>query len=142
MAAIKDLTKSSDKWSRRAAVATPDYQAGVTTPRRSWADAAAAAESNYKQGVTQAATAGRFGAGVKRAGDQRWRDGALSKGPSRYSEGVALAVQDWATGFKPYQEVISNVQLPPRGPAGSPQNLQRVAVIAQANRQLKEKLGK
>jgi len=142
MAAIKDITKSSDKWQRRAAVATPDYTAGVTTPRRSWHDATVAAEGNYKAGVTAAANAGRFGAGVKRAGDQAWKDGALTKGPSRYSEGVSLAVQDWAAGFRPYQEAIGATALPPRGPAGSPQNLQRVAVMAKVSRDLKERLAK
>jgi hypothetical protein len=142
MAAIRDITKSSDKWQRRAAVATPDYQAGVNTPRRDWAEATSASEGNYKQGVVAAANAGRFGAGVKKAGSESWKQGALTKGPARYAEGVTLAVQSWQNGFQPYQQAISAVVLPPRGPAGSPQNLQRVAAMAQANRQLKERLGK
>jgi hypothetical protein len=142
MAAIKDIAKSSDKWQRRASVATPDYQAGVANPRRPWAEAAAAGDANYKAGVTAAATKGSYAAGIKRAGNQRWLDGATNKGPARYAEGVALAVQDWQTGFQPYQQAISSLALPARGPAGSPQNLQRVAAVANANRQLKERLGK
>jgi len=142
MAAIRDLTKSSDKWQRRASVATPDYQAGIQTPRRDWAEATAASEGNYKAGVTAAANAGRFGAGVKKAGSEAWKAGALAKGPARYAEGVTLAVQNWQAGFQPYQQAISAVSLPPRGPTGSPQNLQRVAAMANANRQLKERLGK
>lgn len=142
MAAIKDINKSSDKWQRRAALASPDYLAGVKTPRRSWSEAASAGEANYKAGVQAAATKGAYGAGVKKAGDAAWQKGAQEKGPARYSEGVALATQDWAAGFQPYHQTISSLQLPARGPAGSPQNLARVAAVANANRQLKEKLGK
>lgn len=141
MAAIKDIGQSGDKWQRRAQVAGPDYTAGVENPRRQWAEAAAGADATYRQAVTEAAAQGRFGAGVRRAGDARWREGAVAKGPSRFAEGVSLAVGRWQTGFNPYQAAIARVQLPPRGPAGSPQNLQRVAAIAQTLRQVKTGTG-
>lgn len=137
MANMKDVSQSADKWQRRAAVAGPDYQAGVQSPRRSWAEAATAADQSYRQAVTAAAAAGSYGKGVQRAGDARWRDGAISKGPSRFAEGVGLAVGAWQSGFQPYAEAIKRIQLPPRGPAGSPANLQRVAVVATALRQVK-----
>lgn len=140
MANVKDISKSADKWQRRAAVAGQDYQQGVQNPRTSWAAASQAAETNYKAGVVAAANAGRFGVGVKRAGDEGWRNGALSKGPSRFAEGVSLAVGDWQRGFQPYQEGIAALSLPARGPRGSAQNLARVAAVAQLNRQIKERL--
>lgn len=141
MAAIKPLEQASDKWVRRASVASPDYTAGVQSPRRNWDEAAKAAEGNYKQGVTAAANAGRYGKGVAAAGLEKWKRGASQKGPSRFTEGVALAKDDWSKGFGPYREAISALTLPPRGPAGSPANLQRVASIAVALRQLKERKG-
>lgn len=137
MANMKDITQSADKWQRRAAVAGPDYQAGVSSPRRSWSEAAAAANDSYRAAVTAAATEGRYKAGVSRAGDARWRDGAMQKGPSRFAEGVSLAVGQWQSGFQPYAEAIKRVSLPARGPAGSPQNLQRVAAISTALRGVK-----
>jgi hypothetical protein len=139
MAAIKPVEQSAEKWQRRAQVAGPDYQAGVQNPRQSWAQAAAAADANYRQGVTAAATAGRFAAGVRKAGDERWRANALAKGPSRFGEGVTLAVGEWQRGFAPYQAAIASLQLPARGPAGSPQNLQRVQAVANLLRQVKER---
>lgn len=142
MANIKDLGKSAAKWSARASVATGDYTSGVQNPRRPWAEAAAAGAENYKAGVIAAANEGRFGAGVRMAGNQRWTENTQLKGPSRFAEGVSQGAPAWERGFKPYQEAISKLQLPPRGPKGSPGNLQRVAVVAQANRDLKLKLGK
>lgn len=142
MPPIKPLDQSSDKWVRRASVAAPDYSAGVENPRQNWEEAASNADTNYRAGVTAAANAGRFASGVRSAGNEKWRRGALQKGPSRFTEGVAIAKDDWAKGFSPYREAISSVKLPPRGPAGSPQNLQRVGVIATTLRQLRERKGK
>lgn len=142
MAAIKSLEQSSDKWVRRASVASPDYAAGVENPRANWEESSVAADANYRAGVTAAASAGRFAAGVRAAGGDKWKRGALQKGPSRFTEGVSMAKDDWSKGFSPYREAISSIKLPPRGPAGSPQNLQRVSAIATALRQLRERKGK
>ena len=141
MAAIKPIEVSSSKWTRRASVAGEDYRAGVENPRTPWDQASRAADPVYRQAVTAAAAAGRYAAGVQRAGVERWRTNAIAKGPTRFAEGVQLAVGDWQRGFAPYQAAIQAVQLPARGPAGSPQNLQRVTVIASALRQLKERAG-
>ncbi len=142
MANIKPLEQASDKWVRRASVAAPDYTAGVENPRQNWEEAASAADPNYRAGVTAAANRGAYAAGVRAAGSDKWKRGALQKGPARFAEGVAIAKDDWAKGFSPYREAIASVKLPPRGPAGSPQNLQRVAAIATALRQLRERRGK
>lgn len=141
MANIKPLDQSADKWQRRAAVAGPDYISGVQNPRTPWAAAAAAAESNWKAGVAAASTRGAYSGGVRRAGDARWQAGATAKGPARFAEGVALATGEWQRGFAPYQSAIQALSLPARGPAGSPQNLQRVAAVAQALRAIKERAG-
>lgn len=142
MANIKPIDQSSSKWNRRAAVATADYQAGVEAPRTPWSAAAAAADASYRAGVTAAASAGRFAAGVKAAGEERWKRAAATKGPSRFAEGVALAVDDWMRGFQPYQAAVSALSLPARGPKGSPQNIQRVSAVASALRQVRERISK
>lgn len=139
MAAIKDIAASADKWNRRASVAGADYERGVQNPRRSWAQAAQASDAVYRQAVTAAANAGRYGAGVRRAGEEAWRQGAVTKGVTRFPEGVAVSVGKWQEGFAPYQQAIQAITLPDRGAKGSPANLQRVAAIAQSLRQVKER---
>lgn len=142
MAAIKPMDQASDKWVRRAQVAGPDFLQGVQNPRRAWSEAAAAGEGNYKAGVVAAANAGRYGMGVKAAGDAKWREGAIRKGPGRFAEGVAIGREEWGKGFAPYHAAIGAITLPPRGPKGSPQNIQRVSAIATTLRTLREKGGR
>lgn len=142
MANIRPIEQSAEKWTRRAGVAQQDYVAGVENPRTSWSAAAQAAGASYRAGVTAAASAGRFEAGVKAAGDERWRSGARNKGPGRFAEGVQLSSGEWQRGFAPYQATISSLTLPPRGPKGSAANLQRVTAVTQALRAVRERGGK
>lgn len=134
MAAIKPIEQSSDKWQRRAAVAGPDYQQGVQNPRAQWQQAATAADGAYRAGVTAAAAAGRFAAGVTKAGNAKWQENALKKGPGRFAEGVALAVGAWMKGFQPVQAAFAALTPTPRQATGSPANLQRVAAFNAAAR--------
>lgn len=141
MANIKPVDQSSEKWSRRSAVAAPDYQAGVAAPRKPWAEASLNAAANYRQGVTAAANAGRYESGVKGAGNERWQMKSQTVGPGRFAEGVQVAKGDWEQGFRPYHQTIASLALPARGPKGSPQNLQRVQAVATALRSVFERKG-
>lgn len=141
MPAIKSLEQASDKWVRRASVAGADYQQGVQNPKRSWTEASKSAEGNYKTGVTAAANAGRYGKGVEKAGDGRWKDMSLKKGPGRFAEGVAVGKDDWNKGFAPYHSAIAALKLPDRGPRRSLQNYERSKIVGVTLGALKEKGG-
>lgn len=140
MADIKDLGQIVDKWRRRAATASVDYQQGIQRPRVSWQQATLAAVDIWQQAISQAAARGAFGRGVQNSSDAIWQQGALRKGVSRWAPGVQASQDKYARNFAPYAEVIRNLQLPPRGPTGDPGNLQRVAAVTQALRQKKESL--
>ena len=141
MPKTKGVANTVDKWQRRAAVAQPDYSAGVMNPRIPWDQAAKAGENNYKAGVTAAANSGRYGQGISRVGNQRYLDGAIKKGPQRYVEGVQLGGSNFQDRINTVLQTIESVQLPPRGPKGSPQNFQRVAPIGEALRRAFGKSG-
>jgi hypothetical protein len=128
----KDIASIAAKFVQRAGAAASDYSAGVKSPSRDWATAAGAAEDAYKQGVTAAAARGAFGKGVAAAGTAKWQNNAVNVGAGRYPQGVANANAAYQKGFGPMLQVLTGVSLPPRGPAGSPQNLQRVQAIADA----------
>lgn len=132
MPAVKPLDQISDKWKRVASVATPEYEAGIRSPRRKWAEATANSEAAYTQGVQQAIARKSFSAGVKKAGDTKWQENALAKGPARWQQGVELSQSAFETGFKPFRDVIERTALPERGPKGDPKNINRVAVLAKA----------
>lgn len=136
---VPDVGKVAAKWSRRASAAGQDYTDGVTTTSADWQANTTAAAASYKTGVTQAANAGRFEKGVARVGTAKWKKNAVEKGPMRYSQGVAVAEQDFSSQVAPFLQAIGSLDLPPRQPTGSDANLQRVSVIAKGLRALKER---
>jgi len=131
---VKDAQASATKFVQRAQAAAPQYTAGVQGAGQTWQSNTAASNDAYVQGVTAAANAGRFAAGVNKAGGAKYSQAAASKGAQRYPQGVANAGPSWQAGVQPYLTTIANLTLPPRGPAGSPANIQRVQVIAAALR--------
>ena len=134
MANVKSADRVSAKWARVTPQRAEDYTLGIQQPRTPWAAAAAAGNERYKQAVTEAAAQNRFARGVARAGDARWSQKSLSKGPSRFAQGVAESGPDYQAAMGPVLAAIAAAQLPPRGPTGSPANLQRVAAITTALR--------
>jgi hypothetical protein len=134
---VKDLGHVVDKWRRRAATAQTDYRLGTQRPRRSWQQATVAAANRWTQAITEAAGRGAFAAGVQASSDAEWQKGIQQKGVSRWAPGIAASQDKYARNFQPYLETLRSLQLPERGPAGDPANIQRVAVIAEAMRQKK-----
>lgn len=138
---MKDIAASAEKWSTRSQNATEDYGKGIDNPKRSWADSSIKAEANYKTSVVAAANAGRFGNGVRRAGDAKWKENSKLKGKDRYTGGVMLAVAEWQRGYAPFAAGLGSVTLPDRGPRRSAQNYQRSTAMGQFFGQVKERLG-
>lgn len=127
------------RWVTNASNATGTYKDGVNNPRREWETATKTAEESWKSGVAQASQQGRFGKGVAKAGNEKWKSKALKLGVNRYAEGVQSSEVAYTTGIAPFLQTIESVNLPPRYPKGDPRNLERVKVIAQALREKKLK---
>lgn len=132
MPAVKPLSEIADKWSRRAAVAGPDYAKGIESPRRDWETATVEAVDAQKAGVELAIQNNSFEKGVKAAGTAKWKRKAKDVGAARFGPGVKAAKTDYSTGFGPYIPVIEGVTLPPRGPKGDPRNYERSQLIGEA----------
>lgn len=132
MSAIKPLASIAKKWVGNASAAGAAYKDGVTSPRTSWSAATAAADEARKAGLIAADARDAFVKGVQKAGDSKWQSNAVKLGAARYPQGVTNAAPSYQAGFAPYHAVIGSLTLSPRGPKGSPENLQRVAQVAQA----------
>lgn len=139
MPQVRNKGNVGDKWSRNAQNATPNYESGVRSPRRSWANSAKAAEKNYQTAVVEAAGKGNYGKGIDKAGDSAWAQGTQQKGVQRYGAGVAVSQNRYESAVAPFLQVIESTSLPPRGPKGSPANFQRVSVMAEALRKAAQK---
>ncbi len=129
---VKDSSRSAAKWSERTSGATQEYIEGVQNPKRPWQEAAKAGSDNWKAGTAKAASEDRFKKGVERVDPNKQMDAAVAKGSQRFAQGVSVGQGDYQEGIAPYLRVIENTTLPPRGPKGDPNNLQRVGVLNKA----------
>lgn len=137
MPEIPSASQIAEKWARVTPTRTQDYLNGVAQPRRDWADSTVDARERYEQGIQEAIGRDAFSRGVERAGTEKWRSRTREKGPGRWSQGISISRGDYEAGFAPFRSVIQNTTLPPRGPAGSPSNIERARVMAQALHQAK-----
>ena len=132
MAEIKALSSIRDKWTRVTPGRTEDYKLGIQNPKRDWEKETTEGKDNWKAGVDAAAAKDLFVKGVVKAGSAKWRDHSLKKGPGRFAEGVYIAGPDYESGFKPYHDAISRVDLGPKFPKRDPRNLNRVKAVVDA----------
>lgn len=132
MVDVKPLATIVQKWITNASAATQYYQQGATAAANKWAADAGQAEAAYDQGVQASIARQAFSKGVQAAGPTKYAAGITTKGVQRYGPGVQAGQQNFSSGMQGVINTLQSVQLPPRGPRGSPQNLQRVAAIDQA----------
>ena len=132
MPAIKSLDKTTRIWAKRAAASRDEYLDGVENPRKDWKDETANAADRYREGLEASFENNSFLRGVEDAGTSKWQEKAKKLGPGRYSEGVRASEADYRSGFAPFHSRIAATTLPPRGPKGSPENIERVRVMAEA----------
>ena len=137
--AVKSAAASAQKFVNNAQAAGPAYQAGVTNAGAKWAANTADSSQAWQQGVQQAISDGRFKNGVDQAAQAKYQTRASTVGVNRYPQGVAGAAQTWQNAVTTYLNTIAGLNLPARGPKGSPSNYQRVQAVGQALRA--QKLG-
>lgn len=136
--AIKPIDQAQERWERRSAAAAGDYVKGTDSPKRPWAESTIAAEANYKIAVVAAANAGRMGAGVRKAGNAKWKSAIERKGSANYQTGIAGAGPMWAQGSRPYQGAVASITLPPRGAKNSTDNYRRTQLVGDTQYKLKQ----
>ena len=129
---IAPLIRIHAKWLRVVQGAGEDFKAGIQNPREDWATATVRGAENYAAGVQAAISNQMFQKGVQAAGSAKWLNRTLTIGAPRWIQGVQASGANYRTGYEKYWAVINGLTLPPRGPAGSPQNIERVRVLTEA----------
>lgn len=137
MVDVKSVSDVVAKWKVRAGAAGADYSKGAVAAAAKYATNAAKAGPAYDAGVQAAIGRGAYQKGINEAGSGKYSDGVQKKGSTRYAGGVAAGENNYNSGIQKVLSTLSSVQLPDRGPRGSPGNIQRVATIATALRQMK-----
>lgn len=128
-AKIRSAEDIAEKWARVTPERRSDYEAGIADPLEDWETNTVLAQAAYKAGISAVDIAARFLGGVKRAGTAKWKRKAQAVGPTRFAEGVAVAKDDFRTGFAPFQAVIAATELPERKMRGDPGNRKRSEVV-------------
>jgi hypothetical protein len=126
---VKDSATAQQNWKDGANAAGPRYSKGVSNPKKDWATNTAMAEPAYNAGTQAGIARGAYGKGVKKKGTQAWKDGAVSKGVTRYPQGVTASGTKYQTGIEPFLGVLATITAPARGPKGAPQNYAIVQTI-------------
>jgi len=128
---IKSVSDAGKKFTERVSVAIDEYKAGINQTNDQ-AEKAIAAKDAYEAGIQDAIARGAREKGLAEAGTAKWKTRALAVGASRWPQGAKAGVSDYQKNVAPYFDVISNINLPPRGPKGSPENYDRVRTIGEA----------
>jgi len=87
---IKDITRSTEKWSDNASRAAPEYAERAEASADIWARNTAGSADNFHMAVTAANVKERFRRGVVRAGAAKFARKIRDVGRDRFGPGVAL----------------------------------------------------
>ena len=134
---VKSADQASSKWLRRTENAAEELKEGIENSQKDWAALTVAAEGNYEAGVQKAVQKKSFGRGVRKAGNQKQRDGALNKGVDRFSAGVRQAQTRYEAGVGPHLAALRAATLTPRRETGHPDNFKRVVDVANIQMKIK-----
>jgi len=129
---VKTATEIAQKWADVTPTKSAYYEAEAPAAAEAWERNTAAAGAVYKAGIAVAGIEKRFVGGVKRAGAAKFRRKVEDVGVSRYSPGVTAAKADMEAGFAPYRDVLDGMDIPDRGPRGSPGNYAIVEKVGSA----------
>lgn len=139
MALIRSLESISRKWQEVTPARAEIYRENVAAPLRDWEKEALGAKDRRDAGLREAIADGRIDRGIRRVGIEGWRKPTTTKGPSRWSEGVALAEPEYRAGFAPYRDVIERTDPGPKYAKGDPRNWERSKKIGLALHERKVK---
>ena len=126
---VKSAAAIAEKWADVTPGKLVYYAAEAPAAGAEWEANTVAAGGIYTASLAQAGIGKRFVGGVKRAGAAKFARKVKDVGVARYGPGVAAAKSDMAAGVAPYVSALEGLEIPDRGPRGSPGNYAIVQVV-------------
>lgn len=135
----KSANMAALKWQEKASMASGDYAEGAKQTTKDQAALAIAAKENYKVGLQESISQGRYEKGLQKSGKAGWLKGIEEKGANNYSGGISssTARAKYISESSKYDSARNAAQSVPRGPKGSPANINRVTAVVTALRAVK-----
>jgi len=129
---VKSASDIATKWAEVTPARASYYEAEAPAAAAEWEANTVQAGGTYKAGISVAGIEKRFIGGVKRAGAGKFARKVRDVGVARYSPGVTAAKADFESGFADFQAVLDGLEIPDRGPRGSPGNYAIVEKVGSA----------
>ena len=129
---VKSASDIAKKWAEVTPGKAGYYETEAPAAAADWEANTSKAGGTYKAGISVAGIEKRFVGGVKRAGAGKFERKVREVGGARYGPGGAAAESDMASGFADYQGVLDGLEIPDRGPRGSPGNYAIVEKVGSA----------
>ena len=129
---VKSAADIADKWAAVTPARASYYESQAPAAAAEWEANTIAAGGTYTAGIAVAGIGKRFVGGVKRAGAEKFGRKVRDVGVARYGPGVAAAKADMAKGVADYVSVLEGMEIPDRGPRGSPGNYAIVEKVGTA----------
>jgi len=129
---VKSASDIADKWAAVTPQRASYYAAEAPAAGAEWEANTVGAGPVYLAGIQVAGIDKRFVGGVKRAGAAKFSRKVKDVGVARYSPGVTAAKEDMAKGIADYIGVLEGLEIPDRGPRGSPGNYAIGQIIGDA----------
>ena len=93
------MAKSADrvlqKYRQRIASSGPEYEAGVSNPKKSWSDSYRKASDRMVAELQKSLAEGKHIRGVENVGDSGWAAAAKTKGAPRFTAAADIAAQSY-----------------------------------------------
>jgi len=134
---VKSASEIAEKWASVTPGRASYYASEAPEAGGKWEERTSASGGVYLAAISAAGISDRFVGGVKRAGAAKFARKVRDVGVARYAPGVAAAKEDFARGFADYQAVLDGLEIPDRGPRGSPGNyaiVEKVGSVLHAKR--------
>jgi len=119
---VKSAAQVAQKWADVTPARSSYYESEAPLAGAEWEENTAAAGGTYKAAISAAGIQDRFVGGVKKAGAAKFARKVKDVGVARYGPGVAAAQEDMAKGVAPFLAILDGLEIPDRGPRGSPGN--------------------
>ena len=129
---VKSAASIAQKWADVTPGKSGYYEAEAPAAASEWEANTVAAGGTYTAGIAVAGIGKRFIGGVKRAGAAKFARKVKDVGVARYGPGVAAAKADMESGVGDYVSVLEGLEIPDRGPRGSPGNYAIVQKVGEA----------
>jgi len=129
---VKPASSLAEKYSSRAANATPEFLSGVANSPKDQAALAVAQRSNMFAALADTKTQDRWARNLLKAGTAKFKAKVALVGDSRYRSGIAAAKELWAANIQPFFDTLGSLSLGKKMPKGDPSNSGRSTQVQQA----------